>query len=203
MHNWGKSIMECVKSKIDAMGMDNLGREDVEELKMWTCIAKDIAEYDYYYHITEAMEKPENQYGVNYDENGKYYTPPRSSNGQFRQDMRRRGYDEMYDRSPMYYRDMDMNEGKMYYTESSEMNSMRGSNSSGMNGRGYSESGYERARRGYEEAKMADPNTDYTEEMKEMFRNLEEEMKELKPHMTATEKNTARNKLTNIANTMM
>lgn len=56
MHKWAKSILECVKSKVDSIGMDNLDRESVEELKAWVCIAKDVAEYDYYYHITEAME---------------------------------------------------------------------------------------------------------------------------------------------------
>lgn len=41
------------------------------------------------------------------------------------------------------------------------------------------------------------------EQLKEVFEEFEEEMKELKPKMTANEKNHARNKLTAIANTMM
>lgn len=179
MHNWSKSIMECVKSKVDAMGMDNLNREDVEELKIWACIAKDIAEYDYYYHITEAMEKPENKYGVNYDENGKYYTPMRDSDGRYMS----RAYDGMYDRSPRY--------DKMYYEGEY---STRENNSR-----------YDMARRGYEEAKMNHPTDDVTnmDKMKDIFEVLKGDMKELKPHMTSQEKTYARNELTNMANTLM
>ena len=196
--------MECVKTKIDAMGMDNLNTENIEELKAWVCIAKDIAEYDYYYHIVKAMEEnPQEKYGVNYDENGKYYTQPRRDNGQFRPDMRRRGFDEMYDRMPMYYDDMQ--NGRMYYTTSDAgMGSTMGaSNVSYTSGRGYSDSGYERARRGYEESRQMDPNDEHMDKLKEVFDKLKDEMKELKPHMTSNAKTYARSELTNMANNMV
>ncbi len=195
--------MERVKSKIDAMGMDNVSVEHLEELKAWTCIAKDIAEYDYYYHITEAMEKPENEYGVNYDEHGKYYTQPRMSNGQFRTDMRRRGYDEMYDRTPMYYEDMNVRDNRMYYTTSDVGlgSSIGASNMS--TSRGYSESRYDMARRGYEEAKKMNPSTDNMEKIQDVFEVLKSDMKEIKPKMTPAEKTFARTELTNMANSMV
>lgn len=203
MHKFAKEIMECVKTKVNAMGIDNIEGQHLEELKMWSCIAKDIAEYDYYCHITEAMEKPENEYGVNYDENGRYYSQPRMSNGQFRPDMRRRGFDEMYDRMPMYYDDMQ--NGRMYYTTSDAgMGSTMGaSNVSYTSGRGYSDSGYERARRGYEESRQMDPNDEHMDKLKEVFNELKDEMKELKPHMTSNAKTYARSELTNMANNMV
>lgn len=175
MHNWAKSIMECVKSKIDSMGMDNLDRECVEELKAWTCIAKDVAEYDYYYHITEAMEKPENQYGKNYDENGRY---------------NKRGYDEMYDMTPSY-----RNNSHMYYDGAvPDIN---------RSVRNYSDTRYERARKGYEEAKKMNPESENMDKLKDVFEELKTEMKELKPHMSQNGKSYAHNELINMANTMM
>lgn len=206
MHNWAKEIMEYVKTEVSSIGLKNIEMEHLCELEKWVCIADKIAEYDYYYHITEAMEKPENEYGVNYDENGRFYTPMRSANGRFK-----RGYDEMHDMSPMYYRDMDMNQGRMYYTEGG-MNGT--SNSSFSNGIGsnrpysegshnvYSEGRYERARRGYEEAKEMN-GSEHMEQLKEVFAELKKDMKELKPKMSPTELTYSRTELTNMANTMM
>lgn len=194
MHNWAKSIMECVKSKVDSMGMDNLTREDVEELKAWACIAESVAEYDYYYHITEAMEKPENEYGKNYDEGGRYYTQPRNTMGRFTS----RGYE--YDPSVREnmesYRDMDRVAGRMYYTD---MNNM-GNHSS--NVRGYPESRYDRAKRGYEESKDMNPAQDNMREIQEIFTALKDDVKELKPKMSPTEKSFAKTELINLSNMM-
>ena len=182
--------MECVKSKVDSMGMDNLDREALEELKAWTCVAKDVAEYDYYYHITEAMEKPENQYGVNYDENGKFYTQMRGSNGRYMS----RGYE--YDptmRGEMeHYRDMDRTGGKMYYTEPSNMGNMN-----------HSSSRYDMARRGFEEAKATHPDSENMAKMREIFEALESDLDELKPKMLPNEKVFAKNKFASMSNSMM
>lgn len=223
MHKFAMKIMECVKAKTEAKGFDNFDDAELCRLEKWVCIADKIADFDYHYHIVKAMEEhPEEKYGETYDENGRFYTPPRSSNGQFRQDMRKHGYEESYDMMPMYYRDMDMRDGRMYYTDPD----MRGysyesgghssigntSNSSGnmgnrgygqSNNAGYSESGYERARRGFEEAKMKNPSTDNMDKIEEMFEELEEEIKELKPKMSQNEKQFSKNKLNNIANMMM
>lgn len=185
MHKWAKEIMECLKAKVSAKGVDNMDIADLEEFKNWACVAKDIAEFDYYYHITDAMEKPENKYGENYDENGKYYTQPRNSIGQY---MSRRTYEGDYNPNRMMeQRDMDSHMGRMYYSGS-------GSNM---------ESRYERARRGYEEAKEVDPNGDHMKHIEKMMDSLEEEMRELKPKMAQNEKTIARNKLTSMSNMLM
>lgn len=152
MHKWAKEIMENVKAKVNAKGIDNIEGCELEELETWACIADKIAEMDYYYHITSEMEKPENKYGMNYDERGRYYTDqPRNSQGEFM----RRNY-EMYDpnmrRGIENYRDMDYSSGRMYYTD---MNNMSGR----------SESNYERARRGFEESKDMNPSEEYMHEL--------------------------------------
>ncbi len=190
--------MECVKSKVGAKGLDNLDHAELEELKCWSEVAKNIAEYDYYYNIIEAMKKPENEYGVNYDENGRFYTQPRNTMGQF---TRRRGY--MYEPDMELYRDMDAGMGRMYYTDRNNMDSNSGNYNSSANNRGYSESKYDQAMRGYEESKMMNPSADNMHAMEKVFEALEEDIKELKPKMTTNEKSIARNKLNNMSNMLM
>ena len=121
MHNFAKKIMECVKTKVEAKGLDNLNDSELCRLEKWTAIANSIAEYDYHYHITEAMEDPENEYGVDYDENGpmrRGYRGRSATTGRYVH----RPYTEVM-------RDMDMPH-KMYY--GGEMQSRDGEN------RGYS-----------------------------------------------------------------
>ena len=109
MHNWAKEIMETVKTKVNGKGLDHIEGADLEELKSWACIAKDIAEYDYYYHITEAMK--ESEYGEDYDEYGrKGY---RDSRGRYS----RRGY-------PMGYDDMEISQGGRGYENPERMRDM-------------------------------------------------------------------------------
>lgn len=189
MHNFAKKIMECVKAKTEAKGLDNFDDAELCRLEKWVCIADKIAEYDYYYHITEAMEKPENEYGVNYDENGKYYTPMRNAKGQYMS----RGYSPDMRGDIEHYRDMDHGIGKMYYTDMSNMGSWNG----------HSESGYERAKRGYEEFKDMNMGSENMMELKEMFTELKKDMKEMKPKMTPNELSYSRTELSNLANTMM
>lgn len=197
MHKWAKEIMECVKAKVNAKGIDNIEHQDLEELKCWSEVAKNIAEYDYYFHITEAMEKPENQYGVNYDENGRYYTQPRNNRGEFM----RRGY--VFDPNAEMYRDMDTSMGRMYYSDG-RMGYNATSNGMGYDsGRGYSESRYDRAKRGYEESKQMNPSSDNMQAMEELFQIFEDDIKELKPKMTSNEKSIARTKLNNMSTMLM
>lgn len=112
--------MECVKSRVGGVGFDNMDESQLCEFEKWTCIAKNIAEYDYYYNIVKAMKESGAEYGEDYDYRGKYYTNMLDSKGRFM----RRGYEE-----PMRYdwdRDMsnnsdsrykDWEHGKHYYTE--------------------------------------------------------------------------------------
>lgn len=198
MHNWAKEIMECVKTKVNGKGLDNIEGKDIEELKAWACIAKDIAEYDYYYHITEAME--DSEYGEDYDENGrKGYRRARDSRGRY---MRRgysngsRGYESWDDDGMMgyeesstrgyrardeKYRDMDRDSrNAMYYSDGSMSRMMP-------------QSRYENAKRGYEEVKD-------TESLTKLLEVLEGDIKELKPSMSQQDKATTRQKLTEWVN---
>lgn len=59
MHKWAKQIMECVKAKVEAIGLDNFEGQNLDDLKDFTEIAKNIACFDKDYRIVEAMEKSE------------------------------------------------------------------------------------------------------------------------------------------------
>lgn len=185
MHNWAKKIMECVKSKIDAMGMDNINIEHLEEFKMWSEIAKNISEYDYYYHITEAMEEPENEYGKNYDEHGPYrgYRGRNPYNGQYVS----RPYTKMMDR------DMDMVDGRMYYTETHSDNMAY--NRGYEDGMAMHSGTVERARRGYETAKETGTHEDRINKLNEMMNSISEMMAPMLPTMDSSEKTIVRNGL--------
>lgn len=201
MHNWAKSIMECVKAKVDGMGVDNIEGKNLEELKAWACIAKDISEYDYYYHIVEAMEEPEEEYGKTYDENGRMgYNRMRDSRGRY---MARRGYVEPIpyeeDWTPIMAYNNNMGRG---YSSNAEMNrdmDMATRNAmyySGENSRMMPESRYESAKRGYEEVKDV-------KSLNKVFDVIEADVKELKPHMDANEIATVRQRLTSMASMMV
>lgn len=183
MHKLAKEIMDRVKSKINSNGIDAITEQELMEMKYWTAVADNMTSFDYHFKIIEEMEKPENEYGVNYDENGRFYTPSRNSMGRYT----RRPY--LYD-DMEHYRDMDVSKGKMYYTDSNHMGN-------------YSESRYDRARRGYEESKQMNPNMDNMHEMEQLFDAFEDDIKELKPRMTPNEKAIAKNKLTNMSSMMM
>ena len=62
MHKFAEKIMECVKSKVEAKGIDNVSYEDVKELGEWVDIAKDIVCYDKDMRLIEAMDEEE-KYG--------------------------------------------------------------------------------------------------------------------------------------------
>lgn len=62
MHKFAEKIMECVKSKVEARGIDNVSYEDAKELGEWVDIAKDIVCYDKDMRLIEAMDEEE-KYG--------------------------------------------------------------------------------------------------------------------------------------------
>lgn len=191
MHKWAKSMMECIKTKVDGIGIDNFDMEKLCELEKWTCVAEKIAEYDYYYNIVKAMEESGAEYGKDYDENGRFYTPTRMR----RYEMSPKEYRE---HEPEYYRDMDRHtKGVMYYTDSN-MN-MSNNNRSNNNSR------YDMAKRGYEDNKAMHPSDDSSnmKAMEEVISVFEEDMKGMKSKMSANEKTMARNKLTNLANMLV
>ena len=188
MHKFAKQIMECVKTKVEAMGIDNIEGQHLEELEKWTEIAKNIVCYDKDYNIVEAMKEAENEDNMRaiemYDDypERRYYDDYRyMTSGRFAPKgkgsyMPRRGYEEppyyymnpdMYrEHTPEYYRDVDRAQGKMYYTEPITM-----------------ESRYDKAKRGYEESKMT--HKDNTPEHKQAkMKDLEMYLKELSEDVT-------------------
>lgn len=92
-------------------------------------------------------------------------------------------------------RDMDRNDGRMYYTEPS----YQGSN------REYSESRYDKARRMYTESKelhKANTQTDKDQKMKDLenyFKEISEDLTDVISDATAEEKAMLRTKLTGLA----
>lgn len=213
MHKWAKQIMECVKAKVDGIGIDNFEGQNLDDLKDFTEIAKNIACFDKDYRIVEAMEKSEDNEDImrmleQYEDypDRRYYDTYRYANGRFAPKGRgtRRGYEE-----PPYYhmypeaehmRDMDRDDrGKMYYSEPSS--NMGGNDNMSRN---YSESNYDRAKRNYTETKeLHKGNTQEDKEHK--MKSLDSYMKELSTDithllgdMTAEEKNLLRTKLSTL-----
>ena len=140
MHKLAKQIAECLKSKVESIGIENFDGQNLDDLKDWTEIIKNIVCYDKDYRIIEDMDKAEKEdeesekyfikmlkeeYGMEDDEARRFYRgQPRSkTSGRFmRRGDGRRNYTpysymmpEMYDEDAEYYRDMDRSEGRMYY----------------------------------------------------------------------------------------
>ena len=69
MHRFAEKIAECVKAKVEAVGMDDLSLADLNEIGQWIDIAKDLTEYDKNMRVIEAMdEEQEDSYGrMGYD----------------------------------------------------------------------------------------------------------------------------------------
>lgn len=97
MHKWAKQIMECVKAKVDGIGIDNFEGQNLDDLKDFTEIVKNIVEFDKEYLIVETMENSKDDYR-RYTEPPYYHMPV--------------NYNDME-----YMRDMDKSRGKMYYSE--------------------------------------------------------------------------------------
>ena len=206
MHKWAKQIMECVKAKVEAIGLDSFEGQNLDDLKDFTEIAKNIACFDKDYRIVEAMEKSEDNEDImrmleQYEDypDRRYYDHYRYANGRFAPKGRgtRRGYEEppYYHMYPEYderehMRDIDRDDkGRMYYSEPST---------------NMSESNYDRARRNYTETKKMHKGS--TQEDKEhKMKSLDGYMKELSTDivqllddMTAEEKNLIRTKLSTL-----
>lgn len=163
MHKFAKQMADCLKSKVEGMGIDNIKGADLEEFKIWSEIIKNIVCYDKDYKVIEAMDKAKEEdeedekhfikmlkeeYGMeDEDEARRFYRgQPRSrTSGRFmrRGDGRRRGYEEppyyrmtpemMREHDPEWYRDMDRASGKMYYTDGGNSGGQSGNSMNGGN----------------------------------------------------------------------
>lgn len=211
MHKWAKQIMECVKAKVDGIGIDNFEGQNLDDLKDFTEIAKNIACFDKDYRIVESMEKSEDNEDImrmleQYEDypGRRYYDHYRYANGRFAPKGRgtRRGYEEppyyhmpINYNDPEYMRDMDKGMGRMYYTEPvvSDNNSSH-----------TIESGYDRAKRNYTETKEMHKNNtpeDKEHKMKALdgyIKELGGDITQLIGDMTAEERNLMRTKLSTL-----
>ena len=206
MHKFAKQIMECVKTKVEAMGIDNIEGQHLEELEKWTEIAKNIVCYDKDYNIVEAMKEAENEDNMRaiemyedyperrYYDNYRYKTSGRFAPKGKGSYMPRRGYEEppyyhmnpdMYrEHTPEYYRDLDRENGRLYFSEPITM-----------------ESRYDKAKRGYEESKMTHKeNTPESKQAKmkdlEMYlKELSEDVTQLLSDATPEERSMVKNKM--------
>ena len=212
MHKWAKQIMECVKAKVDGIGIDNFEGQNLDDLKDFTEIAKNIACFDKDYRIVEAMEKSEDNEDVmrmleQYEDypDRRYYDHYRYANGRFAPKGKgtySRGYEEppyyhmpINYNDPEYMRDMDKGMGRMYYTEPVVSD----------NGSSHTiESGYDRAKRNYTETKEMHKNNtpeDKEHKMKALdgyIKELGGDITQLIGDMTAEERNLMRTKLSTL-----
>ena len=46
MHKFAKQIMDCVKAHVDGIGIENFDGQNLDDLKDWTEIAKNIVCFD-------------------------------------------------------------------------------------------------------------------------------------------------------------
>ena len=212
MHKWAKQIMECVKAKVDGIGIDNFEGQNLDDLKDFTEIVKNIACFDKDYRIVEAMEKSEDNEDImrmleQYEDypDRRYYDHYRYANGRFApkgKGIYRRGYEEppyyhmpINYNDPEYMRDMDKGMGRMYYTEPA----VSDNNSSHT-----IESGYDRAKRNYTETKEMHKNNtpeDKEHKMKALdgyIKELGGDITQLIGDMTAEERNLMRTKLSTL-----
>lgn len=217
MHKFAKQIMECVKTKVEAMGIDNIEGQHLEELETWTEIAKNIVCYDKDYNIVEAMKEAENDDDIRaiemyedyperrYYDNYRYKTSCRFAPKGKGSYMTRRGYDEppyyhmnpsMYkEHTPEYYRDMDRESGRLYFSEPIENTMNIGNMHDKKDGRSW------KSRRGYMDSKeLHKSNTpeDKQAKMRELenyAKELTEDVVDMVADMSAEEKNLLKTKM--------
>lgn len=102
-----EALINCAQSQIY-----NLQEADAEELGAAVDMIKDLKEAIYYCTVTEAMEESKKEKGATDTMNDAMH------------------YSQTYVPGPRYYREMDLNEGRMYYS---------GGNMSSSNSRNYDE----------------------------------------------------------------
>lgn len=212
MHKWAKDIMECVKANVESIGIDNFSGQNLDDLKDWTEIAKNIVCFDKDYSIVEAMKEAENKDNMRMIELYEDY-PDRRFYDDYRYKrtgrhapkgkgtyVGRKGYeeppywhimpeymmsvDDYKEHSPEYWRDMDRKDGRMYYTE--PMN----------------ESRYDKAKRMYTETRdihKANTPEDKAAKMKDLenyMKSIAEDLTEVIEGVTPEERAMVKNKLT-------
>lgn len=226
-----EKLAEAIKCEFEK-GIDKV---NTAEMGKATDMLKDAAEAEYYARIAKAMEEAEKEdeesqkymlkqlkeeYGE--DDGRRYYDNYRyMRTGRFAPKgrgtyMPRRGYEtpieyhmtpEMYrEHDPEYYRDMDRDMGRMYYTETGMSGNTGNSSRTGMRDGREGRSGM--SRRSYMQTKEMHP--DNSQESKQMkMKELEKymsdlgvDMAEMIKDMTPEERTLAKTKLTTLVQKM-
>lgn len=153
MHEMIEILSESTKCEFDK-GIENI---DICEMGAAVDMLKDLSEAMYYRTLTVAMQESDTDEIMDmfdrYGEDRRYYDHYRYKNGRFApkgHGTYRRGYEEppyyhmtpemMKEHSPEYWRDVDREAGKMYFSEPMKEEAQR-------------ESRYDRAKRMYTETK--------------------------------------------------
>lgn len=228
MHEYSKRIGEHIKSCYS--DFNKMTREELDELKAWACVMKDLTEYDINKRGIEAMDEAEQEekfYGrMGYrgrdQRTGRFvhrsgrgrsagYTPYVHMMNETED------YDDMYD----YFPEM-MTGYRMGYTDGNRGGNMGNSSSSGSSsgnyGGGNSRSGYESMRQpsrygeSYDRYKDSrrhyteNPTPEYQQKMKEnaddVFDDIEELAKKMYSEADANDKAKFKQKMTQLVQNM-
>lgn len=211
MHCMIEKLSECAKSEMES-GIENV---DTCEMGKVVDMMKDLSEAMYYRTLTKEMDESKSEETLEmferYGDGRRFYDKYRYADGRFAPKGRgtRRGYDEppyyhmnpdMYrEHTPEYYRDMDMESGRLYFSEPIENTMNIGNMHDKKDGRSW------KSRRGYMDSKeLHKSNTpeDKQAKMRELenyAKELTEDITEMVSDMSAEEKNLIRSKIQTLA----
>ena len=208
-----KSMCETMQTAIKeqfAKGLKNVDTQEmykaVDIFKDLTEAKKNVVEACYKTYILEAMEKSEAEGEEDEDDEKRFYRGRSATTGRY-VSRGRRGFVDYMDRYPMdIYRDMDVNGGRMYYSdgENGYNDGYNRGYEDGMNNR--SESRVERTRRGYQEAQaMHSKETQEGKdkrlaELNKYMDELDDDMKTLIKDMSNEERTMLKTKITKLGN---
>ena len=227
MHEYSKRIGEHIKSCYS--DFNKMNREELDELKAWACVMKDLTEYDINKRGIEAMDEAEQEEKMY----GRMGYRGRAANGRF---VRRSGRGRSAGYTPYLHMMEDgMNDYDMYddmpypmtgyrmgYTDGNRGGNMGNSSSSGSYsgnyGGGNSRSGYEGMRQpsrygeSYDRYKDSrrhyteNPTPEYQQKMKEnaddVFDDIEELAKKMYSEADANDKAKFKQKMTQLVQNM-
>jgi hypothetical protein len=227
MHKFAKQIMDCVKAHVDGIGIENFEGQNLDDLKDWTEIAKNIVCFDKDYRIVEAMEKSEDNEEImrmieeyeDYPERRFYDSYRYKTTGRYAPKGRgtyvgRRGYEEppymhmmnredlqdwdsMSERERM--RDLDRaSRGRMYYTETEPMHKDGGMRDSREGKAGMMRKGYMETKEMHKGSTPQDKEANMRS-LEEYLKELSEDLTGLLSDMTPEERQMAKTKITTLA----
>ena len=227
MHEYSKRIGEHIKSCYS--DFNKMNREELDELKAWACVMKDLTEYDINKRGIEAMDEAEQEEKFM----GRMGYRGRAANGRF---VHRSGRGRSAGYTPyLHMMEDDMDEYGMYdempypmtgyrmgYTDGNRGGNMGNSSSSGSYsgnyGGGNSRSGYESVRQpsrygeSYDRYKDSrrhyteNPTPEYQQKMKEdadeVFEDIEDLAKKMYSEADANDKAKFKQKMTQLVQNM-